>query len=373
MILTIAAIIFSIYTVVGVFILTGMKRIPESKAVTNKLPNVSVLITCRNEEEDLPGCLNSLAHLSYPEDKLQIVLIDDNSTDNTAHLLKSFAEKIEHVEFYSADEFPSTHLEAKARGIARAVSKATGEWLFITDADGIIPENWIQHMLDGATNDTGMIVGTTETLSPTLVGKMEKIASVYTIPIGWGFAGWGIPINALGPNMAIRKSVYEKHGGLEGANFRVAEDHAMFNLVNKNGYQTIHHMDEHTKIKLNPVQSFKQIISQQRRWVKGGFEGNLSEKIIIGLMLTFGFFFCSFTLFLMIFYPVYGFSFASIKFIMDFLVYWMYGEKTKISGLLLSSPFSFIYTLLSFIWIPASLIVKSDISWMGDGYRVKYE
>ena len=130
-------------------------------------------------------------------------------------------------------------------------------------------------MLDGVTKDTGLIVATTETLSPTFVGKLEKIIGAYTIPIGWDLTG--IPINALASNMAIRKSVYEKHGGLEKADFKVAEDQAMFNLVNKNGYDIVYHMDKHTKIKLNPVQNFKQIISQQRRWIKGGFEGNSLE------------------------------------------------------------------------------------------------
>lgn len=136
------------------------------------------------------------------------MLIDDNSTDNTPTILREFASKYKHVEFYSGENFPSTHLEAKARGISRAVSKAKGEWLFITDADAIIPPNWIQHMLSGVHDDTALIVGTTETLSPTLVGTMEKIAGAYTIPIAWGLAGWVIPINALGPNMAIRRSVY---------------------------------------------------------------------------------------------------------------------------------------------------------------------
>ena len=286
---------------------------------------------------------------------------------------KSFSDENEHVEFYSSDEFPPTHLEAKARGISRAVTKANGEWLFITDADAILPQHWIQHMLDGVTEDTGMIVATTETLAPTFVGKMEKIIGAYTIPIGWGFAGWGVPINALGPNMAIRKAVYEKHGGLENADFRVAEDHAMFNLVNKNGYETVHHMDEHTKIKLNPVQSFKQIISQQRRWFKGGFEGSFSEKILISFLLLLGFGFSVFTFSIMIFIPIYGIGFAMIKFVMDTLVYWQYSKKTNIKELVVLSPFSFIYTLLAFVWIPITFLFKRDIAWMGDGYTVKYE
>ena len=66
-------------------------------------------------------------------------------------------------------------------------------------------------MLDGVTKDTGLIVATTETLSPTL-WKTEKIIGAYTIPIGWGLAGWDY-INALGPNTAIRNRCMKSMGG----------------------------------------------------------------------------------------------------------------------------------------------------------------
>jgi cellulose synthase/poly-beta-1,6-N-acetylglucosamine synthase-like glycosyltransferase len=370
---SIAAIIFSIYAVFSFFILIGFRRIPESQLLCNNLPTVSILITCRNEEKDLPTCLDSLSKLSYPKELLQVVLIDDNSTDSTLHILNEFSDQHEHVLSFSAIDFAPTHLEAKARGISRAVSKANGEWLFITDADGIVPNHWIQHMLDGVTNNTGLIVATTETLSPTFVGKLEKIIGAYTIPIGWGLAGWGFPINALGPNMAIRKSVYEKYGGLEKADFKVAEDQAMFNLVNKNGYDIVYHMDKHTKIKLNPVQSLKHIISQQRRWIKGGFEGNSLEKLLISFLLLLGFSFSIFTFWIIFFLPIYGIGFAMIKLVMDTLIYWQYGKRTEISELIVLSPVSFIYTLVAFLWIPATFIFKRDIAWMGDGYKVKYE
>ena len=373
MITSIVAIIFLFYVVFSFFMLIGFRRIPESQPVNHTLPSVSILITCRNEEKDLPSCLESLSKLSYPKELLQVVLIDDNSTDNTLEILNSFAVKYEHVVTFSADDFPPTHLEAKARGISRAVSKATGEWLFITDADGIIPPHWIQHMLDGVTNETGLIVAITETLGLTFVGKLEKIIGAYTIPVGWGFAGWGVPINALGPNMAIRKSVYDKYGGLEKADFKVAEDQAMFNIVNRNGFKTVYHMDEHTKIKLHPVQSFKQIISQQRRWLKGGFEGNSLEKILISFLILLGFSFSMFTFCILFFLPVYGISFILIKLVMDTLIYWQYAKKTNIKELVILSPFSFIYTLIAFLWIPATFLFKRDIAWLGDGYEVKYE
>lgn len=373
MILGIAWVIFALYVLIGGFIITGLFRIPATKAITEAQPLVSILVSCRNEEEDLPGFLASLAALTYPKEKLQIILIDDYSTDQSAQLLSDFATQNEQVEFYSGEEFPPTHLEAKGRGIARAATKANGEWLFITDADALVPPDWVQHMLYRTKDHTGLIVGTTETLNHNFLSTLEKIAGIYTIPVGWGLAGWGIPINGLGPNMAIRRSVYEQHGGLEKANFRIAEDHALLNLVKRNGYEIIHHMDEHTQIKLKPVKKYSQIISQQRRWIKGGFEGSAIEKILIAGLLLFAMLFSVFFFYILFAFPYYGALFALIKFSVDFTAFWILSRKTKSKGLVWLTPLSFIYTLVSFIWLPLSFIFKRDIAWMGDGYVVNYE
>ncbi|MBO6794004.1 MAG: glycosyltransferase [Balneolaceae bacterium] len=350
-----------------------MIRIPRTKAIEKNLPTVSLLISCRNEEEDVADCLQSLTQLTYPKEKLQIILIDDLSTDNTPKILQDFAKAYDHVEFYSGDEFPETHLEAKARGIARAASKAKGEWLFITDADAIVPRNWIQHMLYRTTENSGLIVGTTVTINKTFLATLEKIAGVFTIPVGWGLAGWGIPINGLGPNMAIRREFYERHGGLEAAEFKIAEDHALFGMMKKNGYGILHHMDENIQIKLKPVKKYSQIVSQQRRWIKGGFEGSLLEKILIASLLLFAMTFSLFFIFVIIAYPKYGLIFGAIKFVTDCAAYGMLSAKTRNKGLIWLIPLTFVYTIISFIWLPISFLFKRDIAWMGDGYKVEYK
>lgn len=123
MILSIAWVVFITYALLGVFIISGLFRIPRTKAVSEPLPTVSLLISCRNEEKDIDDCLRSLAQLTYPKDKLQIILVDDYSTDATPAKLKAFADQYDHAAFYSGEEFPETHLEAKGRGIAQSTQK----------------------------------------------------------------------------------------------------------------------------------------------------------------------------------------------------------------------------------------------------------
>ena len=58
------------------------------------LPKVTVLVPCANEERTLAKTLKSLLALNYPKKKLEIIVIDDNSTDKTVKIAKKFGAKI---------------------------------------------------------------------------------------------------------------------------------------------------------------------------------------------------------------------------------------------------------------------------------------
>lgn len=372
MIITVFYFLIGIYLLLSVIFAIGMTRFKDTKPSIT-YPTVSVLISCRNEELDLPACLESLINLDYPHDKLQIVLIDDNSTDKTLQLLKEVADEHPHIEAYSTSEFPSTHLEAKARGISHAASKATGNWYFITDADCIVPSTWIKHMLDGIDENTGSITGPMETLNPSFIGTLEKIAGFFKLAIGFGISGFGVPLFGLGPNMAIKKEAYDKAGGLEKSDFRIAEDMALFKMAHKLGYKSHYHFDQHTLIKLTPVRTFTQILSQQRRWLKGGLEGDFKDWFIFFFLFVYGLTFSFSYIYICIIFPIYGLFFSGIKLLAEIFAYAAVKRRFKSPGILRLIPLAYFYTLITYIWLPLSFIFSKDATWMGDGYVVKYD
>ncbi len=71
------------------FLKTNNKRLD----ILNKInkftdwPSVSILIPAHNEEKVILKTINSMLNLNYPSDKLEIIVINDNSTDNTKNIL----------------------------------------------------------------------------------------------------------------------------------------------------------------------------------------------------------------------------------------------------------------------------------------------
>jgi len=370
------AALIGIYLLFSIVLAIGIYRLPISKKIDTNFPYVSVLVSCRNEERDVKKCIDSLIDLDYPKDKLQVILNDDFSTDSTLEILKDASSQHTYIEACSSSDFPTNHLEAKARGIANAATKATGEWLFITDADCEVPNSWLRHMLDGVTDKTGIITGAMDTRNDTFIGVLERIASGGRLLFGFGLSGYGLSFHALGPNMAIRHSVYKEGGGLEKADFRIAEDIALFKLSHNLGYKTKYHFDEFTRVITSPVSNLDQLHSQQIRWLKGGFEGEKSD-----LTLIFVIFILELIFFPMLLGFIYLFiadiatalQFLLIKILSESIMAVTFRHRLKVKRLLRYIPIAVIYTFYIYTWLPLVPLIKKNTEWKGEDYEVKYD
>ena len=95
-------------------------------------PRISLLFAARDEQEKLPAALASLATIDYPE--LEIIAVNDRSTDATAHILDEFAAAHPRFRVVHVTELPAGWL-GKPHGLQRAYEASSGEWLVFTDAD----------------------------------------------------------------------------------------------------------------------------------------------------------------------------------------------------------------------------------------------
>ena len=123
------------------FIIGSSKKFPKVEAKT--LPEVSVIVAARNEEDNILKCLKSLDKLEYPEDKIQIILVDDRSTDKTENIIENFIiNKPKFTKIVTKKEIG--RLKGKTNALANAVEIATGEIILTTDADCVMVPTWVK-------------------------------------------------------------------------------------------------------------------------------------------------------------------------------------------------------------------------------------
>ena len=111
--------------------LLGRQRIYYNDIETSRLKTISVLIPMHNEEKVLDNVLTSLLNCDYDRDKLEIIPINDNSTDRTKQKLDEYHKKYDFIK--------PLHRNCKERGkpvgLNDAMKVAQGEIIIVFDAD----------------------------------------------------------------------------------------------------------------------------------------------------------------------------------------------------------------------------------------------
>ncbi len=99
---------------------------------TGKLPLVSIIIPACNEERHIEAALASVLALDYP--KLEIIVLDDRSTDSTADILHRMSEQDPRLRVLTIRNLPAGWL-GKNHALHVGAEQADGEFLLFTDAD----------------------------------------------------------------------------------------------------------------------------------------------------------------------------------------------------------------------------------------------
>jgi len=96
-------------------------------------PTVSVLIPAHNEENVIKWILQRTTELTYPKDKLEIIVIDDGSTDRTGEIIEEITREHEHIKVFHREV--ETGGDGKPAALNEGLKHATGEIVFCFDAD----------------------------------------------------------------------------------------------------------------------------------------------------------------------------------------------------------------------------------------------
>lgn len=109
----------------------GKQRIYYTDVVSSDMPTVTVLIPMHNEELVLHNVLNSLLECEYDRDRLEIIPINDNSSDRTKEILNEYHEKYEFIRPLHRDCAD----RGKPAGLNDAMKVAKGDIIIVFDAD----------------------------------------------------------------------------------------------------------------------------------------------------------------------------------------------------------------------------------------------
>lgn len=353
----------SIYFIQVIVISIGaQKSYPKLKE--SELPKATVIVAARNEEENILNCLISLNKLKYPENKLEIIIVDDYSTDKTESIILNYIKDKPIFKLIKPEnDFGTT--KGKSRAIANAIEIAKGDIILTTDADCVVSPTWAKTTASYYLEDVGMVCGFTNQNYVNAFQGMQDVDFIYLLTVGAGTINLGKPISAIGNNMSYRKSVYKEVGGYESLPFSVTEDSQLLLSISKlKKYKIIYPLDKESLVTSEPCKDFKTLFQQKKRWGVGGMDVSFYGFIVIGT----AFIVTLLSLLIPFFYSIDVLYMLAFKLFTDFFMIFNIYKKLDLKFNFINFVAFEIYSNIYFLTTSVSILISRKVYWKGREY-----
>lgn len=237
-------------------------------------PTVSVIVPARNEENNIENAINYLSKSDYPKDKFEIIAVDDRSSDKTPQILEKLKENFSNLKVLNVKEGRNeSNLKGKAGALDNGIKQASGELILMTDADCEVNPKWISTIVKHFSNPKVEIISSyTNIKGNRIFDKLQAVQWVYLQKMASAGPAFNFPLGCFGTNLSIRSKTYKEIGGYSNIPFSVTEDYALLKAVMKSGGEAAYLTNPDATVYTNPCITFSELVSQLRRWSRGGFD-----------------------------------------------------------------------------------------------------
>ncbi len=248
---------------------------------------ISVIIAVRDEESALPFLLDSVMRQDFPVHQFEVVFVDDHSSDNSKQIISEWLKSNPQVQ---GSCIPA-HGNGKKQALAQGIKSSMGEIVLTTDADGVLPEDWISNMVASFHTDTTMVIGLVKIQqTESLFTKLQALEFSSLIGSGVAMNMLGHPVMCNGASLAFRKKSFETVNGYEdNLHIPSGDDEFLMRKLNKQFPGTIRSIQNtSTIVATRPEATIKSFVHQRLRWAG---KWNANDSIIAKGLALFVFIF----------------------------------------------------------------------------------
>lgn len=283
-------VVFGVYFSIVIALWVGwqltFEKVDSRKSTTT--PSVSVVIPYRNEMANLKSLLESLLAQNYPKDHLEIVLVNDHSTDSSSTIVEEFAARFPNIRNLKLAEGAT----GKKKALALGIQGSTYDLIVTTDADCIHSKEWISSVASCFSSDKVVMAlgGVRIDSSSGLFAKMQALEFTSLIGTTASTLFYQQPTMCNGANLAFRKKGFREVGGYDG-NYEIAsgDDEFLMRKMHARFPNGIVFMsNQQSVVTTQPSMSLKSFIHQRIRWAgKWKYNSSVGAKLLAVFVLLF--------------------------------------------------------------------------------------
>lgn len=294
--------LISLYALACFWLCWQWLRIPNRPTLSVPVPlhfKVSVIIPVRNEAANIGVLLDDLGKQSLPQKHVEVIIVDDASTDSTAEIVIHYKSLNEiDLKLISLADVPVS--SPKKRAITEALKIASGQLIVTTDGDCRVGERWLEtivqtYLQTGAKFISGPVTFLNKTPSltgegwdgPTLGGVFQTIEFSSLIGTGGCLLESGHPTMCNGANLAYERTAFEEVGGYAGVDHIASGDDEFLlqkiHLKYGNHICFLKHKD--AIVQTQPQENWQAFYRQRIRWASKWAVNRRAATMLVAIFI----------------------------------------------------------------------------------------
>ena len=246
---------------------------PKLPKLVNK-PLVTIAIAAYNEEEGIINTIKSLLNLKYPKEKLEIIVVNDGSKDNTKSLVENFIKDYKNIKLINHEIN-----KGKGAGLNTALNEAKGKYFGVFDADSIADPVSLKVMLPYFQGDNiAAVISPIKVLKPkTTIEKIQRLEYIFATFVRKLMSNIGTLHTTPGVLSLYNIQTIKKIGGFDEKT--LTEDYEIALRLKYHNYN-IKMCAECENYTIVP-QNFNSLWKQRVRWFRGFIDGAYKYRTMI--------------------------------------------------------------------------------------------
>ena len=308
---------------------------------TSKNISVSVLVSAKNEAQNLKQFIPLIAKQDYPN--FEIVLINDASIDNTLEVMEEIASKYDNIKIVDVKNNEAFWANKKY-ALTLGIKAAKNDYLLFTDADcKPTSKYWIKEMSSQFSNEKTIVLGYGgySKVKKSLLNKLIRFETLLTAIQYFSFAKFGMPYMGVGRNLAYRRDVFYKvNGFVDHMDINSGDDDLFINSVATSSNTSIC-FSSYSFTRSIPKTNLKDWFKQKRRHVSTANRYKLLHKLLLAEFFSSQILFWVLGIFLLImkFKFVLVLSLFTFIILLKYLIVGFTSKKLNETDLIILTPF----------------------------------
>jgi poly-beta-1,6-N-acetyl-D-glucosamine synthase len=263
--LIIVIVLFVLYSLLVIYYWMAWRSVPEHitpSSITRS--KISIIIPARNEEENIAVLLNALEKQTYPGELFEVIVVDDNSSDQTANIVRQHPQ-VKLIQL--KDEGINSY---KKKAIESGIASATGNLVVTTDADCVPQPGWLQTIAGFYIEKNAVFVAAPVSINcnSTLLQTFQAMDFMILQAITGAAVSKKKLSMCNGANIAYSKKAFDEVNGFSGIdNIASGDDMLLMHKIWKRYPDNVFYLrSKEAIVSTQPQKTWKAFFNQRIRW-----------------------------------------------------------------------------------------------------------